>query len=93
MSSNSQLGDTDSTWSRLRVTGNWRFRSAASFQNRRADAKYRRQTRQPAYFLRWRIRARIRRFFLPTLRRPLPVFFVPTYSDLRVSSVIRDERV
>jgi hypothetical protein len=30
------------------------------------------------YFLRWRILALMRRFFLPTLRRPLPVFFVPT---------------
>lgn len=30
------------------------------------------------YFLRWRILARIRRFLRPTLRRPLPVFFVPT---------------
>ena len=32
----------------------------------------------PHYFLRWRIFARMRRFFLPILRRPLPVFFVPT---------------
>jgi len=30
-----------------------------------------------AYFLRWRILARIRRFLRPTFRRPLPVFFVP----------------
>jgi hypothetical protein len=30
------------------------------------------------YFLRWRIRARIRRFLRPIFRRPLPVFFVPT---------------
>ena len=34
------------------------------------------------YFLRWRIRARIRRFFRPTLRRPLPDFFVPTEAQL-----------
>ncbi len=27
--------------------------------------------------LRWRMRARIRRFFWPSLRRPLPVFFTP----------------
>ena len=31
-----------------------------------------------AYFLRWRIRARMRRFLRPILRRPFPVFFVPT---------------
>ena len=30
------------------------------------------------YRLRWRILARMRRFFRPTLRRPFPVFFVPT---------------
>ena len=30
------------------------------------------------YFLRWRILLRMRRFFRPTFRRPLPVFFVPT---------------
>ncbi|QEG20467.1 hypothetical protein MFFC18_03150 [Mariniblastus fucicola] len=30
------------------------------------------------YFLRWRILALIRRFFLPTFRRPFPVRFVPT---------------
>lgn len=30
------------------------------------------------YFLRWRILARMRRFLRPILRRPLPVFFVPT---------------
>jgi hypothetical protein len=29
------------------------------------------------YFLRWRIRARIRRFLRPSFRRPRPVFFVP----------------
>lgn len=28
-------------------------------------------------YLRWRILARIRRFFWPSLRRPLPVFFTP----------------
>jgi hypothetical protein len=31
------------------------------------------------YFLRWRIFERIRRFFRPNFRRPLPVFFVPTH--------------
>lgn len=31
-----------------------------------------------AQSFRWRILDRIRRFFLPSLRRPLPVFFVPT---------------
>jgi hypothetical protein len=31
-----------------------------------------------AYFLRWRMRARIRRFLRPILRRPLPVFLTPT---------------
>lgn len=30
------------------------------------------------HFLRWRMRERIRRFLRPILRRPLPVFFVPT---------------
>ena len=30
------------------------------------------------YFFRWRIRARIRRFFRPIFRRPRPVFFTPT---------------
>jgi hypothetical protein len=28
-------------------------------------------------YLRWRIRARLRRFFRPCFRRPLPVFFTP----------------
>ena len=31
-----------------------------------------------AYFLRWRIFDRMRRFLRPNLRRPLPVFLVPT---------------
>lgn len=30
------------------------------------------------YFLRWRILARMRRFLRPILRRPFPVFLVPT---------------
>lgn len=30
------------------------------------------------YFLRWRILALMRRFFLPTFRRPFPVLLVPT---------------
>lgn len=34
------------------------------------------------YFLRWRILARMRLFLRPTLRRPLPVFFTPTYKLL-----------
>ena len=33
----------------------------------------------PAYFLRWRIFDRMRRFLRPNLRRPLPVFLVPTW--------------
>jgi len=33
------------------------------------------------YFLRCRILARIRRFLRPNLRRPLPVFLVPTRLD------------
>ena len=36
------------------------------------------QQRADGYFLRCRIFARIRRFLRPILRRPLPVFFVPT---------------
>jgi len=36
------------------------------------------------YRLRWRILARMRRFLRPTLRRPLPVFFVPTRDSVRV---------
>jgi len=35
------------------------------------------------YFLRCRIRARIRRFLRPILRRPRPVFFTPTEDFLR----------
>ena len=35
----------------------------------------------PPAYLRWRMRARILRFFRPILRRPLPVFFVPTSCD------------
>jgi hypothetical protein len=34
-------------------------------------------TSSGAYFLRWRILARMRRFLRPSLRRPLPVFLVP----------------
>jgi hypothetical protein len=30
------------------------------------------------YFLRWRIRDRMRRFFRPTFLRPRPVFLTPT---------------
>ncbi len=37
------------------------------------------------YFLRWRIFARIRRFFRPIFRRPLPLFFTPTRFASRVS--------
>ena len=37
-----------------------------------------RRTRGRVYPLRWRILDRMRRFFRPTLRRPFPVFFVPT---------------
>lgn len=33
----------------------------------------------PNYLLRWRILARMRRFLRPSLRRPLPVFLVPTH--------------
>jgi hypothetical protein len=32
-----------------------------------------------AYFLRWRIFERMRRFLRPSFRRPLPVFLVPTW--------------
>ena len=38
------------------------------------------------YFLRWRIRARIRRFFRPIFRRPRPVFFTPTEPPLTTSN-------
>jgi hypothetical protein len=38
------------------------------------------------YFLRWRIRARIRRFLRPIFRRPRPVFLTPTsFSSLTFS--------
>jgi hypothetical protein len=37
------------------------------------------------YFLRWRILARMRRFFRPILRLPLPVFLVPTQSSERIN--------
>lgn len=33
------------------------------------------------YFLRWRIRERMRRFLRPSFRRPLPVFLTPTNSS------------
>ena len=43
-----------------------------------------------AYFLRWRILARMRRFLRPLLRRPLPVFLVPkTDSCLHRDGVVR----
>jgi hypothetical protein len=32
----------------------------------------------PRYFLRWRMRERMRRFFRPSLRRPRPDFLTPT---------------
>jgi hypothetical protein len=42
-----------------------------------------------AYFLRCRIRARMRRFLLPIFRRPLPVRFVPTRKILLWLSVCK----
>ncbi len=47
---------------------------------------------EPGYFLRWRIFARIRRFLRPILRRPLPVFFVPT-PGLHMQGVFRQTAV
>ena len=38
--------------------------------------------RHAGYFLRWRILERMRRFLRPSLRRPLPVFFVPTRNSV-----------
>lgn len=35
-------------------------------------------SRKRHYFLRWRILARMRRFFRPSFRLPLPLFFTPT---------------
>ena len=62
--------------------GHLTFQNRPRHQSRRAAALDR-LTRAAArgfahYFLRWRIRARMRRFFRPTLRRPFPVFFTPT---------------
>jgi len=42
------------------------------------EPKTRTSLAQEGYFLRWRIRERMRRFFWPSFRRPLPVFFTPT---------------
>lgn len=39
------------------------------------------------YFLRWRIRARMRRFLRPILRRPFPVFFTPTSPTSRTVAI------
>ncbi len=43
------------------------------------------QIRIQDYPLRWRILARIRRFFRPSLRRPLPVFLTPIFPNFQLS--------
>ncbi len=52
----------------LHPTGAWPPRGGARPPTRGGP----RQGERPAYFLRWRILLRIRRFFRPTLRRPFP---------------------
>ncbi len=47
-------------------------------QQNRAERLSQREQELPGYFFRWRILDRRRRFFRPTLRRPLPVFLTPT---------------
>lgn len=39
-----------------------------------------------AAYLRWRILDRMRRFLRPSLRRPFPVFFVPTHDSVEFAS-------
>ena len=41
------------------------------------------------YFLRWRMRARIRRFLRPIFRRPLPVFLTPTKAPFSPEMFVR----
>lgn len=57
-------------------------------RNMRAERRGRRELARSGYRLRWRILARMRRFLRPTLRRPLPVFLVPTWDSVRVENYL-----
>jgi hypothetical protein len=52
-------------------------------RNLRAERENRKKRiARSGYRLRWRILARMRRFLRPILRRPLPVFLVPTWDSV-----------
>lgn len=75
----SRLVDTEAV-GRARHSAGCDLREAASSIDEVATSEARTSRGESAY-LRWRIFARIFRFLRPILRRPLPVFFVPTSCD------------
>ncbi len=56
-------------------------------RNLRAERKRRGRVARCGYRLRWRILARMRRFLRPILRRPLPVFLVPTWDSVGLKKI------
>ena len=63
-----------------------RLRRTSAAQHSKID---RRAASGGRYRLRWRILARIRRFFCPSFRRPLPDFFTPTDRSEMIDTEVR----